>query len=173
MDRRLDSETRKTIYGCIAASPGLHFREIQRRLNLGTGTLDYHLHLLRRQGSIRAEKSGKFTRYYTTDKLFEEKEKSILNLLRNENFRHIVIYLLEHRNPSASEISSALGFSPSRLSWHLKTLLGSNVVEQKKNGRHRFYSLKSPKDMAGYLKAHRASFLDGIVDRFIDAWASE
>ncbi len=173
MDRRLDSEARKTIYGCISASPGLHFREIQRRLNLGTGTLDYHIHLLHRQGAIRSEKSGKFTRYYATDKLFEEKEKSILNLLRNENFRHIVIYLLEHRNPSASEIAAALGFSPSRLSWHLKALLGSRVVDQKKEGRYRFYRLNDPKGMAGYLKTHRSSFLDDIVDRFIDAWASE
>lgn len=171
MDRRFDSEPRERIYGCVAGSPGLHFREIQRRLNMATGALDYHLHILHKQGAIRTEKSGKFVLYYAADKPFGENEKSVLNLLRNENFRHIIIYLIENKSSSATEMAESLGFSPSNLSWHLKTLLVKGAIVQRKKGRYRFYKVKNPKEMADYLKAYRSSFLDGIVDRFIEAWA--
>jgi len=171
VDRRLDPESREKIYRCISDSPGLHFREIQRRLGAATGTLDYHLHLLHKQGSIRLEKDGKFTRYYTTNKTFDQEEKDMLNLLRNENLRHVLIFLIENKNASASNISEALNFSPSKLSNYLKSLLDMEIINQKKKGRFRHYSVKNAKNITKYLETHKSSFIDDIVDRFIDTWA--
>jgi predicted transcriptional regulator len=172
MDRRVDSNQKEKIYECISSSPGLHFREIQRRLGLPTGVLDYHVHRLHKHGRIRIEKEGKFTRYYPSDKAFKTEEKKIIALLRNENLRHIIIFVMEKGEASATQISEALKFSPSRLSWHLGTLLDSGLLQQRRDGRFRFYRVSDSGIMAKYLKMHKQSFIDKIVDRFIDTWAS-
>ncbi|HLC76566.1 MAG TPA: winged helix-turn-helix transcriptional regulator, partial [archaeon] len=60
MNGHLDLEVRRRIYDCIVGSPGLHFREIQRRTNLATGSLDYHLHFLHKNGIIRTERDKNY-----------------------------------------------------------------------------------------------------------------
>lgn len=42
-------ETRRKIYNLILNYPGLHEREIARKLNLSLSTLDYHLHYLEKR----------------------------------------------------------------------------------------------------------------------------
>ncbi|MBI2076248.1 MAG: winged helix-turn-helix transcriptional regulator [Candidatus Aenigmarchaeota archaeon] len=163
-------DVRKRIYDCIASSPGLHFREIQRRLGLATGSVDYHLHFLHRQGLIREERVGKFVRYYAYTKTFEQEEKDVLALLRQNRIRHILVYLLEKKRANALDIANSLGISPSTLSWYLKQLTEKGVIAQKKKGRFRYYSVVEKEKIAKYLILHKASFLDEIVDRFIEAW---
>lgn len=163
-------DVRKRIYDCIASSPGLHFREIQRRLGLATGSVDYHLHFLHRQGLIREERVGKFVRYYAYTKTFEQEEKDVLALLRQNRIRHILIYLLEKKRANALDIAKTLAISPSTLSWYLKQLTEKGVIAQRKKGRFRSYSVVEKEKIAKYLILHKASFLDEIVDRFIEAW---
>ena len=166
----LDLETRKLIYECVRKSPGIHFREIQRRANLATGSIDYHLHFLHKHGLVRAEKSGKFLRYYPAEFSYGEEEKHLLGLLRQEKIRHILIYLIEAKRANASAISEDIGVSPSNLSFYLKALSEKNIIMQSKKGRFRFYSVKDAKTIVECLITYKASFLDKIVDRFIDAW---
>ncbi len=166
----LELEARKNIYECIRKSPGLHFREIQRRTVLATGSIAYHLHFLHRHGLVMTERRGGFVLYYPADRAFSSQEKGILNLLRQEKIRHIMIYLIENKSASASEMAGALGIAPSNLSWYLGTLLEKNIVSQNKRGRFRFYSVKDQNMIVRCLVAYRASFLDKMVDRFIEAW---
>ncbi len=163
-------DVRKRIYDLIVSSPGLHFREIQRRLVLATGSVDYHLHFLHRQGMIREERTGKFVRYYPYTKTFEQEEKDVLSLLRQNRVRHILVHLLEKKKANALDIANTLGISPSTLSWYLKQLTEKNVITQKKKGRFRYYSVVDREKIMKYLIMHRSSFLDEIVDRFIEAW---
>lgn len=163
-------DVRKKIYDCIASSPGLHFREIQRRLGLATGSVDYHIHFLHRQGLIREERVGKFVRYYAYTKTFEQEEKDVLSLLRQNRIRHILVYLLEKKKANALDIAKTLAISPSTLSWYLKRLTEKGVIAQRKKGRFRYYSVVEKEKITKYLIIHKNSFLDEIVDRFIEAW---
>ncbi len=163
-------DARRRIYECVVASPGLHFREIQRRLALATGSLDYHLHFLEKNGLIRKEKTGKFTRYYAYTKTWEQEEKDVLTLLRQNNVRHILIFLIEKKRANAQQISYNVGISPSTLSWYLKQLTEKGIITQTKRGRFRFYRAADPAKIVKYLIMHKSSFLDGIVDSFIEAW---
>lgn len=168
----LKLETRKKIYDAIASSPGIHFREIERRTALATGSADYHLHFLHKHGLIRTEKAGRFIRYYPTNVAYTEEDKELLNLLRQERIRHILIYLIEKKKANAKKISQDLTITPSNLSWYLKMLAAKNLITQKKKGRFRFYSVsKNEKErIIKALVTYRSSFLDAIVDRFIEAW---
>lgn len=172
----LELDIRRKIYDCIKKSPGIHFREIQRRVGIATGSADYHLHFLQRHGLLRSEKSGRFLRYYVTDTTYEKQEKDILNILHHETFRHILIYLLENRKSNALKIADKLGYTPSSLSWYLKHLLEKDVLKKNKKGRFRFYSIKNKETRKLIIKcllAHKESFLDKIVDSFIEAWTEE
>ncbi|MBI4174683.1 MAG: transcriptional regulator, partial [Candidatus Aenigmarchaeota archaeon] len=64
----LNLEARRQIYNVIVESPGLHFREIQRRTALATGSLDYHIHFLHKNGMIRTERDKNYVRYYPLTK---------------------------------------------------------------------------------------------------------
>lgn len=163
-------DVRKRVYDTIRKSPGLHFRELQRRIGVATGTLDYHLHFLRKNGFIRAEQAGGFLRYYASDVVIEEQEKEMLNLLRQEKIRHILILLIEKKRANASKIAEELGISPSNLSFYLKTLQSKRLINQKKKGRFRFYSVTDKKKIISALLVYKSSFLDRMVDNFIEAW---
>lgn len=166
-----EMDTRRRIYECIIASPGLHFREIQRRLTLATGSLDYHLHFLEKNGMIRKEKMGKFVRYYAYTKTWEQEEKDVLAILRQSNIRHILIFLIEKKRANAQQVSTNVGISPSTLSWYLKQLMEKGIIVQTKRGRFRFYRVTDSAKIVKYLIMHKTSFLDEIVDRFISAWS--
>jgi len=164
-------DARRRIYDCIVSSPGLHFREIQRRLSLATGSLDYHIHFLEKNGMIRKEKTGKFVRYYAYTKTWEQEEKDVLALLRQSKIRHILVFLIEKKRANAQQISINVGISPSTLSWYLKQLTEKGIITQTKRGRFRFYRVVDSAKIVKYLILHKSSFLDSIVDRFIDAWS--
>ncbi|MFH0949142.1 MAG: winged helix-turn-helix transcriptional regulator [Candidatus Aenigmatarchaeota archaeon] len=170
MEQALELDVRRQIYDCIKGSPGIHFREIQRRTNIATGSLDYHLHFLHKHGLLRIEKEGGFTRYYALTKTWGQEEKDAISLLSQKKARHILIYLIQKKRASALKISEALKISPSSLSWYLKQLTEKNIIKQTKRGRFRFYRVAEPKKIIGYLIAYKTSFLDEVVDRFIEAW---
>jgi predicted transcriptional regulator len=173
MNGFLELEARKKIFECVAKSPGIHFREIQRRVGLATGSVDYHLHFLHKNGLVRTEKVGRFLRYYITTVTYAEEDKELLSLLRQERIRHILIYLIEKRRANASKIAEALNYTPSNLSWYLKLLQEKNIIKQTKRGRFRFYSVIDKDRIIKCLVTYRSSFLDQIVDRFIEAWVME
>src|SRR3989338_10189526 len=168
--QHLELDVRRQIYNCIAESPGLHFREIQRRTNLANGSLDYHIHFLYKNGLIRTERDKNYVRYYPLTRNWTDEEKDMLNLLRNNKMRHILIFLIESKKSTPLKISEATGISLSTLSWYLKQLQTKGTITQKKKGRFRIYKVANQEIILKYLVAHKDSFLDTVVDRFIETW---
>ena len=87
----LKLETRQKIYRYIDKNPGLHLREIQRKTNIPYGTLKHHLKYLEKHNLIKTKSENGYKRYTVSYKL-SKKEKEILNLLRQEVPRYILIY---------------------------------------------------------------------------------
>jgi predicted transcriptional regulator len=163
-------DTRFRVYREIEQAPGLHFREIQRRTGLATGTLQYHLGYLEKKRLVFSERKGKFLQYYSIRSREEKPEKEALSILRQQSERHIIIVLLMHGRATNVLISSATGLFPSTVSWHLSKLMEKNAVTQRKVGRKVFYYLKDPEKMINVLSKHRTSFLDEVVDNFVSIW---
>src|SRR3989344_1549928 len=156
----LELDVRRRIYNCIVESPGLHFREIQRRTNLATGSIDYHLHQLHKNGLIKMEKDKNYARYYPLTKNWSEDERKILGMLRNTKMRHIIVFLITKKKSTPLKIAEATTISLSTLSWYLKQLQENGIVTHTKSGRFRFYRLTDSKKMAEYMVTYRSSFLD-------------
>ncbi len=161
--------SRKRIYEEILLNPGLHFRELQRRLDMPVGMLSYHLNVLIQRGLIVAKKEGKYTRYFANTTMTRE-ERQIMGLLRNSIARKIVIYLLQEGEKSHGEIARYLNLRPSTLSYHLNRLTRRGLLDRDIRGRETYYRVKKPQEVAFIIIKYRKSFLDALVDNFASLW---
>jgi predicted transcriptional regulator len=153
----------------IETAPGVHHREIQRRLALPTGVVEYHLHRLVKQGLVVERKEGGYTRYFPERGLTEE-ERRALSFLRQETPRLIVLYLLEAPGSRHGDILKVLAISGATLTHHLKRMLAAKLLLEEKEGGTVRYRLAHPEEAKKVLIAYRPSFLDRIVDQVVASW---
>ena len=170
LEEALELKAREKIYRIIEESPGLHFREIQRRAEIAVGSLQYHLDYLQKKHLVRIEKQGKFVRYYSIrGKQLGEDEK-IMSLLRQNTIRRIVLFLLQNKQANNLSISNAVNLSASTVSWHLEKMLEEGLIEREKQGRESIFVLKEPDKVAQIVINYKESFLDQWVDNFVEMW---
>ncbi|MBC7129338.1 MAG: winged helix-turn-helix transcriptional regulator [Thermoplasmatales archaeon] len=164
-------ETRKKIYELIASSPGLHKREISRKLNLSLSTVDYHLHYMERKNLVVAKEDRRYRRYFVTEKTSPQ-DSRIISLLRQETPRKILIFLLENPNAIHRDICESTGKAPSTVSFHIKKLVEADILEEISLGKEKGYNIKNKDRVIDVLITYRSTFLDRAVDKFLDAWTS-
>ncbi len=164
-------ETRRDIYNLIVEYPGLHEREIARRLDISLSTLDYHLHYMEKRGLLVTRKDGRYTRYFAAKKVGIQ-DKKIISLLRQQTPRQIVLYLLEHPGAIHKDICRAVDKSPSTVSFHLKKLVKAGIAERVSLGRKTAYDVVDADAVVNTLITYRDTFVDSAVDSFIDTWTS-
>jgi len=170
LDEALALGARNRIYKTISKSPGLHFRELQRRTKIATGSLQYHVDFLLKRRLVRAEKKGKFVRYYSTrgEQLGEDEAK--MGLLRQPSLRKITLFLLTKKRANNEKIAAAVGLSPSTVSWHMLKLVQGNIVEKRRVGRKTFFYIVDSGNIVNLLRSYKKSFLDEMVDNFVEIW---
>jgi len=86
-------KTRRIIYEYILKNPGLHLREISRNIDVSFSSIRHHLNFLEKQGLITSNIDKRYKRFYVK-KTVGKKEKEILNLLRQETPRRIIMLFL-------------------------------------------------------------------------------
>ena len=157
--------TRRKIYEEIVLNPGLHFRELQKRLNIPTGVLEYHIGVLVREELVVYREDGKYKRFFANSTMTRE-ERRIMGTLRSGVERKIVLLLLENGRMKHGELSHRLDISPSTLSYHLSKLVKNGIVDKNTEGRDRSYFVIRPEQIAKTMIKYRKSFLDSLVDNF-------
>ncbi|NPA76072.1 MAG: winged helix-turn-helix transcriptional regulator [Euryarchaeota archaeon] len=164
--------TRRRIYEEIVMNPGLHFRELQKRLNMPTGMLEYHIRVLEREGVIVSKADGKYKRLFANTTMTRE-ERKMMSALRGEVDRKIIIYLLEHGKSKHSDVAQDTGIKVSTLSYHMKKLVKNGILGREEVGRESYYYVLNPDRVAATLIKYRRSFLDSLVDNFAKWYMSE
>jgi len=168
----LELETRKKIYLAVKKFAGSHFREIQRKSELAVGSVQHHLHALVKSGLIREVKTGNNIVYFPRE--FESENTVLLGLLRQENIRKIILFIMMNKDCNHEQIVNYVNLSPSTISWHLKKLQQEGVVKADKQGRKTFYKLTcDEKEIVNLLITYQESFVDKLVDRVIEMWTFE
>ena len=114
-------DTRKRILDLIRESPGVHFREISRRLDVPMGVVEYHIHNLLKSQEIVSRSEGRYRRYYAEGK-HGSAEKGALAHLRKGVPRSIVIHLMTHPGARHRDLKGALSLTGSTLTFHLRDL---------------------------------------------------
>lgn len=168
----LELETRKKIYLAVKKFAGSHFREIQRKSGLAVGSVQHHLHFLVKNGLVKEIKKGNNIVYFPRE--FESENTALLGLLRQENIRKIILFIMMNKNCNHEQIVKYANLSPSTISWHLKKLQQEGVVKADKQGRKTFYKLiYGEKEIVSLLITYQESFVDALVDRVIEMWSFE
>jgi predicted transcriptional regulator len=138
--RQPEGDARDRILQFIRENPGCHLRKIKDELDLAMGTVQYHLDRLEKAGRITSQKQS-LHKFYFLVGAFEENEKHILEVLSNETAREILMFIIEQKYPSQSEISKHIGISSPSISWQIKRLQDYRVIDEIKEGKFKRYKL--------------------------------
>ncbi len=165
----LELETRRAIYEYIAKYPGTYLRAIEKATGFQMGLLEYHLQYMEKHGILSSEDDGYRKRYFVKEEV-QYLDKAVISILRQKTPREIIIHIMLNRRASFQEIQKVMNISKSTLSFHLKKMTESDMLVVEKEGRQNIYSVKDEERVARVLITYRQSFLDNVVDRFVDAW---
>jgi DNA-binding MarR family transcriptional regulator len=179
----LELQARRGIFEYIQSFPGLHVREISRRLEIPFTTLQYHLRYLEKRELIRGKEDSKYTRYYVSYQ-FGRKEKDILDLIRKKTPCSIIFYILIFVVASQSDLSKNLCKHKTTIEFHLKKMEKLGILKQVKSeygvikfpykpymlehtqvGNEILYALSDPYIILDLLITNKESLLDDDVFR--------
>jgi len=164
----LANENRRRIYLITAANQGVHFRGLQRLLDMPATTLEYHLSYMQRKNIIYSETEGGFKRYYT--KPLENEDKKVLSALRQKKMREIVLVVLANEKVKFQYLAEYLKLPNSTLSFYLKFLVDKGILFREKIGYETVYIVKDEERVAKVLVAYKSSFFDKLVDKALSTW---
>ena len=88
----LDLEPKRIIFQFIQEHPGLHLREISRKLEIPKSSLVYHINYLGKRELIVSRNGDRYKRFYVADK-FGVMEKKYLGLLQHPINGKILLFL--------------------------------------------------------------------------------
>jgi len=176
----LNLEQRRKIYNHIKKNPGLHFREISRELKKPKTTIEYHLYFLEKKGFITKQKEKGYLRYYIK-KTIGEKDKEIINMLRKDVPRNIILFLLMNPCPTMKDIKffakkwkghpSKIGFHlykhQTTLSFHIKKLIKSDIIGSYQDKKTKKYFVKNPENIYNIIITYEKSILDEANNRYL------
>jgi predicted transcriptional regulator len=165
MKQAIEVDTKSILLEDIEATPGVRYRELLRITGLANGVLTYHLSGLEKAGAIKVDRQARITRYYPVN--ISDTESAVLNFVRHEPVRQIVLFMLDHDLCTFNEIVDHTGKAPSTVSSHLKRLKEAGVVSVR-HGEYQLYHLADGELVGLVLSKYRASFADRVVDSYVE-----
>lgn len=164
----LELATRRRAYDLVASVPGLHLREVARRLDVDVRTAQYHLEHLGKHGLVAESVEGGFRRFFPRTEGLREvvdaRDRRALGLLRRPVPLYVALLLLTRGAATHGEIAQGADVSASTVSYHLARLEREGVVGREGDR----YALRDPNRIARLLYAHRPE--PDLLDRFADLW---
>ncbi|MFW6038525.1 MAG: winged helix-turn-helix transcriptional regulator [Candidatus Saliniplasma sp.] len=165
----LELEVRRDIFDKISKYPGTYLREIQSDLDLPMGQVEYHLNYLEEEGILSSKMADNKKRYFVDEEV-DYPDRRIISVLRQRIPRLVLLKLLNEEQAGFSDILEDVDISKSTLSFHLKKLVETGLIDFKKEGRRKIFYCTDEKKIAQVLITYRSSFIDKAVDRFVDTW---
>lgn len=130
----LDNELRTRIYEMIKSTPGIHAHGLGNNIQIGWGTLIYHLHVLEKNNYVTSLRDGRHKRFFPVG-LINWTERDKVAALRNETSKEIYDIIRANPHVIQVQIAQMIGLSAPAVKWHVARLIGARLIEQKKVGR--------------------------------------
>ncbi|MCI4352318.1 MAG: hypothetical protein L3K14_02890 [Thermoplasmata archaeon] len=165
----------ETLLTFIQRYPGVHLREIRRRLGIPIGTLDYHLYRLGKRGLVSVRMQGGYKVCFPETLVGEgppipELDKVLIALLRQSVPRAILLQLYLEGVASPQSLGIAVGASGPNLSYFLKRLEALKVLEREGAPGQRQVRLRDAKRIHEILLRY-PPLPDTVIDRFLRFWS--
>jgi len=139
------NENTQLVLRFIQKNPGCHMRQIQRDLSMAMGTIQYHLNMLEEMGRIVSERADSH-RFYFPVGSFGNLERNILKVLNQDSARDILLFIIERKNPTQTDIVNGIRISSGTANWHLTRLLSYGIISQEREGKFKRYMLNGRPD---------------------------
>jgi predicted transcriptional regulator len=156
--------TRDRVRGHVRETPGVHFNQVERDLDIATGQAQYHLQRLVKDEELIVERIAGRAHYF--DPVFDPWERRTLAFLRRETAREIVLRLHADGPRRPDALTTELDLARSTVSWHVSNLSDAGIVT-KSGDRPMTITLTRPNRTAELLEVVSPSLPDRLVDRFI------
>ena len=162
----------KRVFQYVLEHPGCHLRQIRRELKISMGTTQYHTDLLEKAGRVTSNRHGLF-KYYFASGVFHDNEKDLLAVLSHETARDILLFIMERKNPTQSDIAKGIGVSAPSISWHVRRLAESHLITEAAEGKYKRYRLRGdPAQIVSLMKSYYSSLWDRWSDRLAEIFLS-
>lgn len=167
-EKVLENEHRRIIYNFVKENPGLHMRELQRRLDIPLSTLEYHLDYLERKDILSQEDDRRYCRYFAED--HTDDEKTLLSALRQKRLREIILLVLSEELLCFKELSNEIMIADSTLSHYLSLLCEKGILVKERIGAESCYKVRSEETVVRSLLCYQTSFVDKLVDNVLSSF---
>ena len=94
----------------------------------------------------------------------------MLSILKLKTPRRIALYLIQNGDSTFDSVLSQFEFTKSALSFHLRKLLVAGIVKENRSSSRTTYEVTNVDEVVRIIITYRATFLDNVVDSFIDSW---
>lgn len=132
-DNVLENDSRRQIFEFIQENPGTHLRATAQALDLSTTNVLWHLRKLEDAELVSHKKFEGYKLFYPKEGGVETKRAAIAAaVLRNDNARGILEYVLANPGAHQREIARALDVNHGTVRWHLRKLTEADLLEQVK-----------------------------------------
>ncbi len=153
----------------IQEKPGCHLRLIKNELGISIGSVQYQLLKLEKMQRITSSRRGSY-KFYFLHGVFKDNEKNLLQVLRQETAREILMFIIERKNPTQTDIVNSIGISAASVNWHIKHLIDFKVIERAKRGKYTIYQLSHSIDSKNIVTLLK-NYYPGIWDKWSDRLA--
>lgn len=124
---------RASLIAAVDASPGVHFSELARRLDVAPGVAQHHLAKLTAAGLVRAVRAGGRTRYFPNG--VTERQTVQAQAFGTPGAAEVLAAVRKRPGMSVSQLATATGRSAGTISHHLARLQASGLVDRRREGR--------------------------------------
>jgi predicted transcriptional regulator len=130
------------------------------------GSAQYHLSQLEKMGRISSVRRGLYKFYFPAG-VFHNKEKSVLEVLSHEATRDLLMFIIEQRDPTHTDIINYLEISSSSVNWYTTCLIELQIIYEIKDGRYKRYRMSSE------YRYFIISFLKNYYSNIWESWSSK
>jgi predicted transcriptional regulator len=130
----LEQENRKKIYEHIRDNPEIHFRGLQRAVELEVGVLSHHLNVLEKEQLIISEQDGNNRRFWCAGVKHDDNKVRLSRIQEN-----ILKSIEDDPGITQSQIAKEIGVSRKVVFYHVKFLSKAGVVREEKEKRLTHY----------------------------------
>ena len=159
----------------IQDNPGCYLRQIRNELALSMGSVQYHSYQLQKVGKITSTRQGLYKLHFQSG-TFQDHEKKIFQVLNQETPREIIMFIIEQRDPTQTDITKRLGISAPSINWHVRRLIDFKIVDEVRDGKYKRYKLSDNSIYSRYivevLKTHHPNLWNKWSNRLAEMFLS-
>src|SRR3989475_1386073 len=126
--------SRERVLALVTSQPGLHLRELPRRLGLSLRSVRYHLEGLEEGERVTPHRSGRFARWFAAG-AFSTEDRTLISALRVRGQRAILSELLRGGPMRFASLEKATRPSSATLVQYLQRLSSDALIEAAEDRR--------------------------------------